>query len=171
MDVRAKQRLFYQRVFLPFACVLAVSPHVISIVGLPSLAAIKVMAQLLKPENVVAALRERVPAFAAARFKDESFISHEDDSPYLCFGDLGRFLLDLVSRKSNTAEEIDTIRGSFDLLNEMGNSSNPEVVNIVAVTVFEMLTDAPEGIAAARSYLSEQAANEFDSPAHLMLPG
>ncbi len=32
MDVRAKQRLSYQRVFLPLACVLAVSPHVISTV-------------------------------------------------------------------------------------------------------------------------------------------
>ena len=33
MDVRAKQRLSYQRVFLPLACVAAVSPHVISAVG------------------------------------------------------------------------------------------------------------------------------------------
>ena len=32
MDVRAKQRLCYRVVFLPFACVLAVSPHVISAV-------------------------------------------------------------------------------------------------------------------------------------------
>jgi len=32
MDVRAKQRLSYRVVFLPFACVAAVSPHVISIV-------------------------------------------------------------------------------------------------------------------------------------------
>src|SRR5256885_12433160 len=33
MDVRAKQLLCYQRVFLPLACVAAVSPHVISSVG------------------------------------------------------------------------------------------------------------------------------------------
>jgi hypothetical protein len=33
MDVRAKQRLFYQRRPLPLTCVLAVSPHVISNVG------------------------------------------------------------------------------------------------------------------------------------------
>ncbi len=32
MDVRAKQRLFYQRVFPPLTCVLPVSPHVISTV-------------------------------------------------------------------------------------------------------------------------------------------
>jgi hypothetical protein len=33
MDVRAKQRLCYERVFLPLTCVVAVSPHVISTVG------------------------------------------------------------------------------------------------------------------------------------------
>jgi uncharacterized membrane protein YcjF (UPF0283 family) len=33
MDVRAKQLLSYHAVFLPLACVVAVSPHVISIVG------------------------------------------------------------------------------------------------------------------------------------------
>ena len=32
MDVRAKQRLSYRVVFLTQSCVLAVSPHVISIV-------------------------------------------------------------------------------------------------------------------------------------------
>jgi hypothetical protein len=32
MDVRAKQRLSYQRVFLPQTCQVAVSPHVISTV-------------------------------------------------------------------------------------------------------------------------------------------
>ena len=32
LDVRAKQRLCYQRVFLPLACMVAVSPHVISAV-------------------------------------------------------------------------------------------------------------------------------------------
>ncbi len=38
MDVRAKQRLCYQRVFLPSACVVAVSPHVISALMLLSCA-------------------------------------------------------------------------------------------------------------------------------------
>ncbi len=33
MDVRAKQRLCYRVVFLPFACVYSVSPHVRYCVG------------------------------------------------------------------------------------------------------------------------------------------
>jgi len=33
LDVRAKQRLSYRVVFLPFACAVAVSPHVNSSVG------------------------------------------------------------------------------------------------------------------------------------------
>jgi hypothetical protein len=50
------------------------------------------MTEVLTPENVMAALLDRVPAFALARSADESFISHGNDSTYLCFGDLGLYL-------------------------------------------------------------------------------
>jgi len=88
--------------------------------------------------------------------------AHEDDSTYLCFGDLGLFLLNLLSLESRTSEESKTVEESFALLNEMGNSPDPEVVNIATVNVFEVLTDRREGIATTRQHLKGQAANEFE---------
>ncbi|HZE73071.1 MAG TPA: hypothetical protein VE135_26475 [Pyrinomonadaceae bacterium] len=120
------------------------------------------MVEVLTTENATATLLERVPAFAEARAKDDSFISHEDDSPYLCFGDLDRYLLELLGRESNTPREAETTRQIFGLLNDMGNSSDPYVVNIVSTTAFEGLAGMPEGIVAARSHLTGQAAAEFE---------
>jgi hypothetical protein len=125
----------------------------------------------LTTENATAALLKRVPAFAAARAEDDSFISHEDDSAYLCFGDLDRYLAELLSRGSSTAAEVETISQIFQLLNEMGNSSDAEVVNIVATTVFEGLAGLAEGVAAAKSRLTGQAADEFERAMHWISPG
>jgi hypothetical protein len=120
------------------------------------------MVEELSPENATATLLERVPAFAEARAGDDSFISHDDDGPYLCFGDLDRYLLELLGRESNTPREAETTRQIFGLLNEMGNSSDPNVVNIVATTAFEGLAGIPEGVVADRSHLTGQAADEFE---------
>ena len=121
-------------------------------------------------ENATNALLERVPAFAEARAKDDSFISHEDDSAYLCFGDLDRYLAELLSRNSSTSSETETIDQIFQLVNEMGNSSDPAVVNIVATTIFEGLAGMPEGIAAARSRLTGRAADEFERATYWLAP-
>jgi hypothetical protein len=75
------------------------------------------MKEELSPENATAALLERVPAFAEARAKDDSFISHDDDGPYVCFGDLDRYLLELLGRESKTPGEAETTRQIFELLN------------------------------------------------------
>src|SRR6266851_3020489 len=115
------------------------------------------MKQPLKPETATSILLERLSAFAAARAADESFMSHDDDSPYLCFGDFGRYLLEIVNRPERNQEAIVVIEKSFALLNEMGASADPEVANIAATTVLESLTDTSEGIAAGRYYLSGPA--------------
>jgi hypothetical protein len=123
------------------------------------------MAEALNPDNVVAALLERVSAFARARATDESFISHDDGGPYLCFGDLGLYLREVLDRGPHTPEEAEAVRQSFALLDEMGNSPDPEVVNIAQVGVFESLRGRPECEAAARHYLTGEAAIWFERTA------
>ena len=113
----------------------------------------------------MAALLERVPALARARATDESCISHDDDGPYLCFGDLGLYLRGVLDRVTHTAEEAETVRQSFALLDEMGNSPDPEVVNIAQVGVFELLRGRPGCEAAARRYLTGEAAVWFERTA------
>jgi hypothetical protein len=89
-------------------------------------------------------------------------MSHGDDSAYLCFGDFGQYLRGLLRRPPPSPEEAETIERSFALLNEMGSSPDPEVVNIAAVNVFEALAGDAKVVAAARQRLTGPAAAEFE---------
>lgn len=120
--------------------------------------------------NAVDALLKRVPAFAAARALDESGMSYDDDSPYLVFGDFARFIIDLVKRASDTPETADTLAKSFQLLGEMVTSSDDEVANLAEASVFEVLTDTPESIAATRQYLSGKALQVFEQVVNVWTP-
>jgi hypothetical protein len=123
-------------------------------------------------ENAVKQLLERVPAFAAARANTPWYVSHDDDSsPYLVFGDFGRFLSDLILSGIESGEGRAVIEESFALLNEMGSSSNDQLANIAQVGTFELLTDHPETIAAARAHLSGIALALFERTVDIWVPG
>lgn len=115
------------------------------------------MTNSLVYQNVVEELLRRVPEFAAVRLRDESYLSHQDRSPYLVFGDFARFLLDHVSDRSKQDKEGLVLRRSFALLDEMLTSSDPELVNLAQVGVFEVLADQPDALAAAKCYLTDAA--------------
>jgi hypothetical protein len=53
------------------------------------------MSQPLSYTRLVDTLLDRIPAFAAERQTNESYVSRDDESPYLVFGDFGLFLLEL----------------------------------------------------------------------------
>ena len=71
----------------------------------------------------------------------------------------------MLDRETHTPEEAETVRQSFALLDEMGNSPDPEVVNIAQVGVFEFLRDRPECEAVARRHLTGEAAVWFERTA------
>jgi hypothetical protein len=102
-------------------------------------------------------LLKRVPAFATARLHDEAYISHHDRSPYLVFGDLGRFLGEYLTRGLTRTEDDSILRNSFELLDEMLTSNDTELMNLAHVGVFEGLADKPELLATATDYLSPDA--------------
>ena len=113
-------------------------------------------------DNAVEELLKRVPSFAAARAQDESYISHNDDGPYLVYGDFARFLEELIVDRSHTAEAGDVLTESFRLLSELATSPNAELANIAVVGVFEALADCPDCIVLAKKMLSKDAANVFE---------
>lgn len=80
--------------------------------------------------------------FARERERDDSFISH-DDSPYLVFGDFGRFLVDVITGREHQAEREGIVVASFKLLDEMAESRDDRIVNVAETTVFENLCDLP----------------------------
>ncbi len=107
-----------------------------------------------------------MPGFAAAREQDESYISHNDDGPYLVYGDFARFfarfLEELIVHGSHTAETGDVVAESFRLLSELATSPNVELANIAVVGVFEVLADCPDCIVLAKKMLSKDAAKVFN---------
>jgi hypothetical protein len=75
------------------------------------------------------------------------------------FGAFATFLLDCLAHRS-LSEPI--IQKSFQLLNEMGNSPDRRIVDLAKVGVFEILTDEPCGIRAARQLLYGRAIDHFE---------
>jgi hypothetical protein len=128
------------------------------------------MANEITPQNAVQELLKRLPDFAAARANDESFISHDDDSPYLVFGDLARFMINLITREPNSPQASGTLAEAFRLLNEMAVSPDREVANLAEAGVFEELTDRPETVLAARESLSGRALDVFERVVDLWAP-
>jgi hypothetical protein len=108
-------------------------------------------------QNVVEELLARVPSFAELRKEDDSYVSYRDDSPHLVFGDFARFLLERLNAPSKTGEDELILQRGFKLLDEMLTSSDPEVVNLAEVGVFEAFAEQPEALAIAKCYLSEEA--------------
>lgn len=128
------------------------------------------MASSMTYQNAVNILLRRVPAFAVARAQDESYMSHDDDSPYLVFGDFGRFLKYLLKYESDASKSASTLTEAFKLLGEMVTSTDDEVANLAEVGVFEVLTDSPESITAARQYLSGKALDIFERVVNVWTP-
>ena len=120
------------------------------------------MSRELVYENLVAELLQRVPVFARERERDDSFISHDDDSPYLVFGDLGRFLVDVITGREHQAEREEIVAASFRLLDEMATSRDDFIVNVAETTVFENLCDLHETTAVAREHLSKEGVRSFN---------
>ncbi|HEY2566236.1 MAG TPA: hypothetical protein VGH95_00805 [Candidatus Aquirickettsiella sp.] len=74
----------------------------------------------------------------------------DDFQPYMLFGDFGIYIRDLIDHGSYDENELDKL---FDFLNEMGNSSDEEVQNLLTVGVLEIITDSSTAMMLARKKL------------------
>ncbi len=115
------------------------------------------MLEPLTYQNVVGELLRRIPSFAVVRNTDDSYVSYDDDSPHLVFADFSRFLLEHLSSQTKGEEDEQTLAHSFKLLDEMLTSSDPEVVNVAQVAVFEPFADQPNVLEIAKCYISKEA--------------
>ena len=113
-------------------------------------------------KDVTKTLLQHVPVFAESRASDPSFMSHDDDSPYIVYGDFGLFLLRHLEATHTRMKDETILKQSFELLSEMLTSSDPEVVNLALVGVMETLTDSPKAVIAAKKYLTGDAVVVFE---------
>jgi hypothetical protein len=105
--------------------------------------------QKITHENAVQELLKNIPELNTYRQFDED----ELNSPTIIFDVFGDFLLDRI--KSQTPGDDTVVARSFGFINEMMNSSIPEVQNLPVVGVFEVLAGSKIGIAIAERHLNE----------------
>ena len=84
-------------------------------------------------DTAVAGLLERFPEFAAAGEK------WYPDIPSDAFGTFTLFL----SRKIAQGEHDEFIRRSFEYFNDLADTANDDLINLLETSVFEILVDHP----------------------------
>lgn len=93
-------------------------------------------------------LLKEVPEF------EKEIISEFNSSAYLVYGDFGIFLRDkLLENDPN----MDLIKRSFDLLNKLVESGDDRILQMLKVTIFEILTDYEVSIEKSKFYLKGKA--------------
>jgi len=83
----------------------------------------------------------------------------DDLQPYMLFGDFGIYIRDLLESGVFKQSEVDAI---FMFLNEMGESSDEQVHNLLTVGVLEIITDSSTAATLTRKYLKGQALKDFN---------
>ena len=107
--------------------------------------------QELRYANVVSRLRQAIPEF---------FLSGEQFYEDLPHDVLGTFA-QVLCRWLRDQPEGDTVCRAVDFINEMAGSGNDDVVNLLEVSVFEVVCDEQGSYLALR--------NKLDSPARQIL--
>ena len=112
--------------------------------------------------EAVQLLLSQVPEFAEARSRDVSFMSYDNDSPYLVFGDFGLFLQEQLKNKPLHGANEDWLQPSVDVIDKLLTSSDPEVSNLIQLGVLEVLSDYPGAINLVKAHLSIPGQEKFD---------
>lgn len=106
-------------------------------------------------DNAVRELINRIPEFKNYL----QFHADDLDSPTLIFDDFGDFLLDRIL--SSSPEDPVTKR-SFDFINEMQESEDPDVQNLPQVGVFEVLVGSEKAVRIAEKLLNKHGLYWFN---------
>jgi hypothetical protein len=78
--------------------------------------------------------------------------------PYIVFGELGIYIRDLIDTNTTDNFELSSI---FNFLNQMGESSEEEVHNLLTVGVLEILIDSKKAFAFAQENLKNGALKDL----------
>lgn len=93
------------------------------------------------------------------RFYEEQNYQKEDLTPYSVFGDFAIFFQEGVSNNSISQDEIEK---AFCFFNELAESENNDVLNLLVVSVFEVFTDNSITIDLARQKLTDKGRKLFE---------
>ncbi|OGH71181.1 MAG: hypothetical protein A2921_03095 [Candidatus Magasanikbacteria bacterium RIFCSPLOWO2_01_FULL_43_20b] len=99
-------------------------------------------------DNAVQELLNRVPELKSYHQFDEFELSE----PTIVFDKFGDFLLGKIKSESQGDR---VIKKSFDLINEMQDSEDPNVQNLPQVGVFEVLVGSKKGLEVGEKLLNQ----------------
>ena len=99
-------------------------------------------------DNVVQELLSRVSELKSYHQFDESELSQ----PTIVFDYFGDFLLERIKSQTTTDS---VIKKSFEFINEMQDSEDPNIRNLPQIGVFEALAGSKKGIEVAEKYLNK----------------
>lgn len=104
-------------------------------------------------ENVVQILFDKIPELKLRYNFDEN----ELDSSIVVFDKFGNLILDEILSLQNSK----IVERSFEFINDMMNSEDPEIQNLPVVGVFESLAGSKEGTIVAENLLSHKGLEWF----------
>ncbi len=82
----------------------------------------------------------------------------DDSQPYMIFGDFGIYIRNLIDRGNYNEAELNRI---FQFLNEMGESSDKDVHNLLTVGILEIVIDSSEAIKISEKNLKGEALKDL----------
>jgi hypothetical protein len=83
----------------------------------------------------------------------------DDLQPFMLFGDFGIYIRDIIDSSACDMIELDEI---FSFLNEMGESDDDLVHNLLTVGVLEIITDSKKATRIAKKNLKGQALSDLE---------
>ena len=88
-----------------------------------------------------------------------STMKPDDLQPFMIFGDFGIYIRDSIDGDELDKNELMEI---FVFLNEMGESDDEEVHNLLTVGVLEIITDNSKALKIAREFLKGEALTDLN---------
>lgn len=88
---------------------------------------------MMSPQNVVRRFLQAIPELALMVRR-----AADMDEPYAAFDEIGRWLIEQVHAGNEDGELVDRVLAFFE---QMAQSRDPEVVNILTAGAFESLSD------------------------------
>lgn len=106
----------------------------------------------MRYDNCVSELIRKIPEYPQAEYEDDI------ELPYIVFGGFARFLQKLMDSKQIHKNVLER---AFEFLNEMADSTDPTMENLLGVGVLEILRDNPGHIEIVMSYLNHKGRKCF----------
>src|SRR5919106_1906188 len=109
----------------------------------------------IKYDSAVTSLLDALPEFAG------SGAEWSRDLPYDVYGEFAAYVAKLIT--GETEQNRSRLERAFGFINTLAENGDESVVNLLQVTVLEVLTDTPASVSTARAMLDAKPREWFEA--------